>query len=216
MKCFGILLGATALAVFIACGADAGGGFSFGHGYSTHHSYSQPTYYNQALILPVAVSPPYNPYYYTVQDYYGQALLADAIAARSAALTQKSPASATPCEHLKGQLEQLTKRMESLEKPAASAPTAMNDSPPQQPEKLTVAPSGSDAIKQSCAQCHSGKVAKGGFAIEQLTTPAAIGGAMSAILEGRMPKRCPTCVPLTPKTTGEALLFLSTQLSKVK
>lgn len=216
MKCFGILLGAMALAILVACGADAGGGF--GHGYGTHVTYSQPTYYNQALILPVAVTPPYNPFYYTVQDYYGQSLLADAIAARSAALTQKSPTAATtPCEHLKSQLEQLAKRMESLEKPAVSAPTAMSDLPPQQPEKLTAAPSsGADAIKQSCAQCHSGKVAKGGFAIEQLTTPAAIGSAMQAILEGRMPKKCPTCVPLTPKTTGEALLFLTTQLSKVK
>ncbi|MBX7169268.1 MAG: hypothetical protein K1X74_23245 [Pirellulales bacterium] len=200
------MLGAMALAILVACGADAGGGF--GHGYGTHHvAYSQPTYYNQALILPVAVTPPYNPFYYTVQDYYGQSLLADAIAARSAALTQKSPTAATtPCEHLKSQLEQLAKRMESLEKPAVSAP-----------EKLTAAPSsGADAIKQSCAQCHSGKVAKGGFAIEQLTTPAAIGSAMQAILEGRMPKKCPTCVPLSPKTTGEALLFLSAQLSKVK
>lgn len=133
-----------------------------------HHNYD---YVEIVKAVPVAVAPDY---FWSVRDYYRDALLADAVAYRILAAQGKAPA--TPAQ--------------GTEIPRGVVPQA----PMPRAEEARLPAGGFPQLATTaCAQCHDKVAAKGGFAWfdggKMLPLEAQQSGdVVTAVLEGRMPK----------------------------
>ena len=118
-------------------------------GYTNNIAHHGNYNYNNVKVLEVLASPAY---YYSVQNYYAEKLLADSIVGRILEAQKNGLIGGVPQTPPQGGIVP-TNPM------APVGPKVGVQAGPYQEEKLLA------VVNQSCASCHSGGVAKGGFTI---------------------------------------------------
>lgn len=158
-----------------------------------HQQYHAPTYHQQAYYqphyVPVHISPDY---YYSTSNYYAQKLQAEATAAE----TVKLLADAIRL----GQAFQVQPQPQIQLAPLIQQPAA-----PPQVKGTPVNPAFANLVAARCLKCHTGKDAKGGVDLSELSTvPKGIRRkATSLACLGEMPPQPPEL------TADEVALFKS-------